>query len=60
MGILFYQVIRIYDRGIEPPKSQPRLIHVLKGYKNKGWPIKSSYFFGKDCKILNKLYLFLQ
>ncbi|RGB35913.1 WD40-repeat-containing domain protein [Rhizophagus diaphanus] len=41
-------VIRIYDRGIEPPKTQLKLIHVLKGYKNKGWPIKSSYFFGKD------------
>ncbi|CAG8820158.1 24754_t:CDS:2, partial [Racocetra persica] len=42
-------LIRIYDRGIEPPKIQPRLIHILKGYKNKGWPIKSSFFPGKDC-----------
>ncbi|CAG8436007.1 17149_t:CDS:10 [Funneliformis caledonium] len=41
-------VIRIYDRGIEPPKSQLRIVHVLKGYKNKGWPIRSSYFLGKD------------
>ncbi|GBC03140.1 hypothetical protein RclHR1_00050048 [Rhizophagus clarus] len=41
-------VIRIYDRGIEPPKTQLTLIHVLKGYKNRGWPIRSSYFFGKD------------
>nr|CAG8511062.1 8571_t:CDS:10 [Entrophospora candida] len=41
-------VIRMYDRGIEPPKTQPRLIHLLKGYKNKGWPIKSSFFIGKD------------
>ncbi|CAG8697215.1 42121_t:CDS:10 [Gigaspora margarita] len=41
-------LIRIYDRGIEPPKIQPRLIHILKGYKNKGWPIRSSFFLGKD------------
>ncbi|CAJ0834987.1 3997_t:CDS:10 [Entrophospora sp. SA101] len=41
-------LIRMYDRGIEPPKTQPRLIHLLKGYKNKGWPIKSSFFIGKD------------
>ncbi|CAG8496086.1 13536_t:CDS:10 [Acaulospora morrowiae] len=41
-------VIRIYDRGIEPHKAQPRLIHVLKGYKNKGWPIKSSFFLGRE------------
>ncbi|RIB05690.1 WD40-repeat-containing domain protein [Gigaspora rosea] len=45
-------LIRIYDRGIEPPKIQPRLIHILKGYKNKGWPIRSSFFLGKDCMHL--------
>ncbi|RHZ45409.1 hypothetical protein Glove_680g43 [Diversispora epigaea] len=43
-------VIRMYDRGIEPFKTKPRLIHVLKGYKNKGWPIKSSFFLGKEYK----------
>ncbi|CAG8680701.1 26094_t:CDS:10, partial [Dentiscutata erythropus] len=41
-------LIRIYDRGIEPLKIQPQLIHILKGYKNKGWPIRSSFFLGKD------------
>ncbi|CAG8583953.1 4971_t:CDS:10 [Paraglomus brasilianum] len=41
-------VIRVYDRGIEPPKTTPRMIHALKGYKNKGWPIKSSIFQGKE------------
>ncbi|KAG0261786.1 hypothetical protein BG011_000688 [Mortierella polycephala] len=41
-------VIRVYDRGFEPPTSMPRLIHSLKGYKNKHWPIKSAFFHGKD------------
>ena len=25
-----------------------RLVHALKGYKNKNWPIKSSFFYVKD------------
>ncbi|KAF9585279.1 hypothetical protein BGW38_003105 [Lunasporangiospora selenospora] len=41
-------VIRVYDRGFEPPTSIPRLMHSLKGYKNKHWPIKSTFFHGKD------------
>ncbi|KAF9101345.1 hypothetical protein BGX27_011511 [Mortierella sp. AM989] len=41
-------VIRVYDRGFEPPTTMPRLIHSLKGYRNKHWPIKSAFFHGKD------------
>ncbi|KAF9287426.1 hypothetical protein BGZ68_001861 [Mortierella alpina] len=41
-------VIRVYDRGFEPPATMPRLIHSLKGYRNKHWPIKSTFFHGKD------------
>ncbi|KAI8605316.1 WD40-repeat-containing domain protein [Dissophora ornata] len=43
-------VIRVYDRGFEPPTSIPRLIHSLKGYRNKHWPIKSAFFHGRECK----------
>ncbi|KAF9425460.1 hypothetical protein BGZ94_007514 [Podila epigama] len=41
-------VIRVYDRGFEPPTTMPRLIHSLKGYRNKHWTIKSAFFHGKD------------
>ncbi|KAF9201115.1 hypothetical protein BGZ49_008655 [Haplosporangium sp. Z 27] len=41
-------VIRVYDRGFEPPTTMPRLIHSLKGYRNKHWPIKSAFFHGKE------------
>ncbi|KAF9365893.1 hypothetical protein BGX34_007701 [Mortierella sp. NVP85] len=47
-------VIRVYDRGFEPPTTIPRLIHSLKGYRNKHWPIKSAFFHGKDCKTLRR------
>ncbi|KAK3826529.1 MAG: WD40-repeat-containing domain protein [Linnemannia elongata] len=43
-------VIRVYDRGFEPPTTMPRLVYSLKGYRNKHWPIKSAFFHGKDCK----------
>ncbi|KAI9325055.1 WD40-repeat-containing domain protein [Zopfochytrium polystomum] len=36
-------VLRVYDRGFAPPDSSYRLLHALKGYKNKNWPIKSSF-----------------
>ncbi|KAF8931424.1 hypothetical protein BGZ47_011848 [Haplosporangium gracile] len=41
-------VIRVYDRGFEPPTTIPRLVYSLKGYRNKHWPIKSAFFHGKD------------
>ncbi|KAF9906747.1 hypothetical protein EC991_000340 [Linnemannia zychae] len=41
-------VIRVYDRGFEPPTTMPRLVYSLKGYRNKHWPIKSAFFHGKD------------
>jgi hypothetical protein len=43
-------VMRVYDRGFSPPKTAPRLLHALKGYKNKNWPIKSAFYHGKDSK----------
>ncbi|KAJ3022998.1 hypothetical protein HKX48_004621 [Thoreauomyces humboldtii] len=43
-------VMRVYDRGFSPPSSEQRLVHALKGYKNKNWPIKSSFYRFKDGK----------
>ncbi|KAI8882246.1 WD40 repeat-like protein [Backusella circina FSU 941] len=39
-------LLRVYDRGMDPPKSDNRLVHTLKGFKNKNWPIKSSFYCG--------------
>ncbi|KAI8393426.1 WD40-repeat-containing domain protein [Radiomyces spectabilis] len=39
-------LLRVYDRGMDPPKSDPRLVHALKGFKNRNWPIKSSFYCG--------------
>ncbi|RUS14250.1 hypothetical protein BC938DRAFT_477450 [Jimgerdemannia flammicorona] len=41
-------VMRVYDRGLNPPISPSRLLHALKGFKNKNWPIKSSFYCGKE------------
>ncbi|KAI9146104.1 WD40-repeat-containing domain protein [Paraphysoderma sedebokerense] len=46
-------VIRVYDRGFSPPKTSARLLHALKGYKNKNWPIKSAAYQGKDFTLSN-------
>lgn len=43
-------VLRVYDRGMDPPKSDNRLVHTLKGFKNKNWPIRSSFYCGSGCK----------
>ncbi|KAI8836990.1 WD40-repeat-containing domain protein [Chytriomyces cf. hyalinus JEL632] len=44
LGINSYDnVMRVYDRGLQPPETVPRMIHALKGHKNKNWPIKSSF-----------------
>ncbi|KAI8906182.1 WD40-repeat-containing domain protein [Powellomyces hirtus] len=43
-------VMRVYDRGFSPPASPERLVHALKGYKNKNWPIKSSFNRFRDGK----------
>lgn len=42
-------VLRVCDRGLDPPKSDMRLVHTLKGFKNKNFPIKSSFYTGKEC-----------
>lgn len=39
-------VLRVYDRGLDPPKSNMRLMHSLVGHKNKNWPIKSAFYQG--------------
>ncbi|KAJ8327186.1 hypothetical protein BDV3_000310 [Batrachochytrium dendrobatidis] len=45
MAVNSYEnVIRVYDRGFTPPFSPYHLVHMLKGYKNKNWPIKSAFF----------------
>ncbi|GAN05555.1 WD repeat domain 5B [Mucor ambiguus] len=49
-------LLRVYDRGMDPPKSELRLVHSLKGFKNKNWPIKSSFYCGSgyNSSILTK------
>ncbi|CAO3630852.1 unnamed protein product [Mucor hiemalis] len=49
-------LLRVYDRGMDPPKSDLRLVHSLKGFKNKNWPIKSSFYCGSgyNSSILSK------
>ncbi|KAG1459361.1 hypothetical protein G6F56_006178 [Rhizopus delemar] len=49
-------LMRVYDRGMDPPKSELRLVHSLKGFKNKNWPIKSSFYCGSsyNSSILSK------
>ena len=42
-------IIRIYDRGLDVSTrtSTPmKVLHKLKGHKNKHWPIKSSFYAG--------------
>ncbi|OZJ02575.1 hypothetical protein BZG36_04198 [Bifiguratus adelaidae] len=41
-------VIKVYDRGPNPPQSEARLVHVLKGFKGRNWPIKSSFYRGAE------------
>ena len=41
-------VLRVYDRGHSLPMSSYTLLHAFKGYKNKNWPIKSSFYKFKD------------
>jgi len=41
-------VLRVYDRGNFPPQSTPHLKHSLKGHRNQNWPIKSSFYQGKE------------
>ncbi|KAI8370769.1 WD40-repeat-containing domain protein [Choanephora cucurbitarum] len=51
-------ILRVYDRGMDPPKSELRLVHSLKGFKNKNWPIKSSFYCGSgyNSSILSKAH----
>ncbi|KAI8078625.1 WD40-repeat-containing domain protein [Halteromyces radiatus] len=41
-------LLRVYDRGMDPPKSKLRQVHTLKGFTNKNWPIKSSFYCGSE------------
>ncbi|KAJ3102985.1 hypothetical protein HDU96_009441 [Phlyctochytrium bullatum] len=45
LGVNCYDnVLRVYDRGISLPQTQQRVIQSFRGYKNKNWPIKSSFY----------------
>ncbi|KAJ3337671.1 hypothetical protein HDU91_001406, partial [Kappamyces sp. JEL0680] len=37
-------VMRVYDRGAALPTATYSLVHALKGYKNRNWPIRSSFY----------------
>ena len=41
-------IIRIYDRAHSNPMASYNLLYTLKGYINKNWPIKSSFFHRMD------------
>ncbi|SAM09249.1 hypothetical protein [Absidia glauca] len=41
-------LLRVYDRGMDPPKSKLRQVHALKGFTNRNWPIKSSFYCGSE------------
>ncbi|KAI8339023.1 WD40-repeat-containing domain protein [Chlamydoabsidia padenii] len=41
-------LLRVYDRGMDPPKSKLRQVHALKGFINRNWPIKSSFYCGSE------------
>ncbi|ORX48481.1 WD40 repeat-like protein [Hesseltinella vesiculosa] len=41
-------LLRVYDRGMDPPKSALRHVHSLKGFCNRNWPIKSSFYCGSE------------
>ncbi|EPZ30977.1 WD40 repeat-like protein [Rozella allomycis CSF55] len=47
-------VLRVYDRGLIPPKTKRTLIHSLRNHKNKNWPIKSSFFQGIESETDTK------
>ncbi|KAJ3284162.1 hypothetical protein HDU79_008433 [Rhizoclosmatium sp. JEL0117] len=52
IGVNSYDnVMRVYDRGFAPPEHVPRMVHALKGYKNKNWPIKSSFHRLKEAAV---------
>ncbi|ORY83516.1 WD40-repeat-containing domain protein [Leucosporidium creatinivorum] len=50
-GVGFDNFVRIYDRSLADPlklaSSAPKLVQTLKG-KNRNWPIKASWFQGRD------------
>lgn len=52
----YHAMPRVYDCGINSPKSNIRLVHSLKGFKNKNWPIRFSFYCGSGYNsfILNK------
>jgi len=44
-------ILRVYDRGLDPVQTPLRLIHVLKGHRTKNWPIKCAFFQGRQSPI---------
>mmetsp|Transcript_8463 Transcript_8463/g.25433 ORF Transcript_8463/g.25433 Transcript_8463/m.25433 type:complete len:478 (-) Transcript_8463:815-2248(-) len=46
--------LRVYDRGERLLGGSPSALsalHILRGHRNRNWPIKSSFFCGKDYKL---------
>ncbi|KAJ1639084.1 WD40-repeat-containing domain protein [Pavlovales sp. CCMP2436] len=42
-------VLRMYERAHPPGAGRPmELLHALKGHHNKNWPIRSSWYVGKN------------
>eukprot|EP01117_Protostelium_nocturnum_P012366 TRINITY_DN4558_c0_g1_i1.p1 TRINITY_DN4558_c0_g1~~TRINITY_DN4558_c0_g1_i1.p1 ORF type:complete len:604 (+),score=202.83 TRINITY_DN4558_c0_g1_i1:53-1864(+) len=59
LGVNCYDnVLRVYDRGAnstsiatQPSVTKLELTHSVLGYKNKNWPITSSFFVGKNYQL---------
>lgn len=48
-------VMRVYDRGTtNMPISSYTLVHALKGYKNKNWPIRSCFYKGGTVPLFGR------
>eukprot|EP00741_Cyanophora_paradoxa_P011214 tig00020554_g10834.t1 len=59
-------VLRVYDRGMQPAASASQralnqthrapltLMHSLRGHKNRNWPIRSSFFHGREHRATGK------
>ena len=46
--------MRVYDRGVNMPISSYNLVHALKGYKNKNWPIRSCFYKGGSVPLFGR------
>lgn len=44
----YENVMRVYERTLSSNNLSYKLMHALKGYKNRNWPIRSSFYYNKE------------